>query len=130
TFMRSPVIRGAPSATTEPARLRRLVILAARPPADGAGNGRWLHDVLVEQPWFGRQHLDRRFGREGLETAAALLDDADRPLQGGLEAGQLGVDIVLGLVAELAAVGLGLLDRHPGDPLGLPDDLGPLDHPL
>ena len=27
-------------------------------------------------------------------------------------------------------MGLGLLDRDPGDPLGLPDDLRPLDHPL
>src|SRR5581483_10156755 len=31
---------------------------------------------------------------------------------------------------QLAAVGFGLLDRDPGHPLGLPDDLRPLDHAL
>ena len=64
------------------------------------------------------------------QTLAAGPDRLDRAVEHDLEAGELLVDVVLGLMPHLAAFGLGVLDDPHGPVLGLADDLGPLDHPL
>ena len=65
-----------------------------------------------------------------LELLAAGLHRLERPVEHDLEAGQLLVAVVLGLVAQAAGLVPGLLDDALGGVLRLPDDLGALHHAL
>ena len=67
---------------------------------------------------------------DDLEPLPALLDGLHRPVEHDLERRQLLVDVVLGLVLDRPGLGLGVVDHLLGPAPGLPDDLGPLHHPL
>ena len=79
--------------------------------------------MLVGQ--LGGQRLHHR-----LELLPPLHHRRHRPFEHHLERGELLVDVVLGLVAEPAAVGLGVGDDLLGDPPRLAGHLGALDHAL
>jgi len=80
-------------------------MLPAAFPATARGGGL---RVLVEEGRLNGYDLRRSIPRKrGLEPAAPLLDDLQRALQAELESGQPGVDVILGLVADLAALSLG-----------------------
>src|SRR5437016_8687116 len=88
------------------------------------------HLVLIEDGGF---ELPRRRLDERLDLYLQLLTPAlyrrHRLAQRHLEARELLVDVVLGLVLETAGVGLGVVEDLASPPLGLADHLGTLHEP-
>src|SRR5215211_2873315 len=67
---------------------------------------------------------------DNLQALAPFLDRLQRPLEHDLEGGELLVDVVFGLVPELAGGGLGVVDDGLRDAAGLAHHLGALHHAL